>query len=335
MAGWKRTPHTTNGQVCTIGSIAVSADETFMAISTLQQSIVTYTLSVDGPVLGSKVEVKYEEGTDYRPIVPVALTPNNLVLKGTVSDGIISILDTRTGTTSSLKHGQRQTIRTLTTLGDKVLVGSTNVSGDIQSSYSIKCYSSLVTEQQDRLYSGDAKPMFRIAWSAVRPLEAGRSWHFSITGTPGIIFRHLQLSMQHRKVWVVFMVFLFLSTITAINPAGKKSSKDTNKKDPSRAQNSTPTLGRILYHMAYYMVTQLAALAAYTALFVKRHVVSVIQFTISMVVFGMKWLFQAVCFIPRSVAFVINEVPNLIATVICDILREHALSDICSEAGGR
>ncbi|KAG9079399.1 hypothetical protein FS749_008555 [Ceratobasidium sp. UAMH 11750] len=320
------------------GSIAVSADETFAAISTLQQSIVTYTLSVDGPVPGSKVEVKYEESTDYRPIVPVALTSNNLVLKGTVSDGMISILDTRTGTTSSLKHGQRQTIRTLTTLGDKVLVGSTDVSGDIHSSCSIKCYSSLVTEQQ-----GDPKPMFRIAWSTVRPLEAGRSWHFSITGAPWTIVRHLHLSMQHHKAWIGFIVFLLLSAIMAMSPSGKAVSMSNvtdvavyepiGPQDPTRPQN--PTLRRILYHMAYYMVTQMAALAAYTALFVKGRVVSMVQFTVSMVVFGMKWSFQAVCFIPRSVTFMLNEVPNLIATMICDILREHALSDICSEAGAR
>ncbi|KAG8691107.1 hypothetical protein FRC11_006762, partial [Ceratobasidium sp. 423] len=82
-------------------------------MSTHRQSIVTYTLSQGGPVLQSRVETGYKEGTDYRPIVPIAFTANNLVLKGTAVDGVIPILDTKTGATSSLMHGSRQMIRSL------------------------------------------------------------------------------------------------------------------------------------------------------------------------------------------------------------------------------
>ncbi|KAG9076531.1 hypothetical protein FS749_011698 [Ceratobasidium sp. UAMH 11750] len=134
--------------MCSIGSVTISLDESFVAISTLQQSIVTYSLSEDGLILDSKVEIGFKEGTEYRPILPIAFTSNNLIMKGTTSEGVIPIFDPNTGTSASLNHGPRQTIRALTAHGDKVLVGSTDVSGDINASCSIKCYSSLTSEQQ-------------------------------------------------------------------------------------------------------------------------------------------------------------------------------------------
>ncbi|KAF8594169.1 hypothetical protein BDV93DRAFT_565699 [Ceratobasidium sp. AG-I] len=136
MAGWniwtgphsyRRTPSSLSGQVCSIGSATVSSDGLTIAISTLEQSIVTYLLQDDGPISTSKVEFGYKEKTDYRPIVLIALTANNLVMKGTTS-GDVPILDCQSGNTTSLHQGPHQMIRTLTTHGDKVLVGSSDLS---------------------------------------------------------------------------------------------------------------------------------------------------------------------------------------------------------------
>ncbi|KAG8681394.1 hypothetical protein FRC08_015668, partial [Ceratobasidium sp. 394] len=269
---YRRTPYATNGRTCSVGSIALSSDESFVAISTLEQSIVTYALSADGPILESKAEVGLNEDTKFRPIVPIAVTSNNLVMKGTASEGVIPIFDLRSSVTASLEHGTHRTIRTLTTRGDRVIVGSTDVSGDINGSCIVKCYSSLMSEQQDRLYSGTSKPPFRVVWADVKPLSDPGYDSIWYKNTIGFLMR-----MGGPKV--IMIVFLLVLAGMAVETPGQPLQAKKQAVQPDYAGYTkelsvlrvrfepnvprNPTLWQILRYIIGFALAQMAIWGTY------------------------------------------------------------------------
>ncbi|KAG8735821.1 hypothetical protein FRC10_010108, partial [Ceratobasidium sp. 414] len=165
---YERTPKGMN--VSSIGSATISSDERFIAISSLDQSIVTYPLGPGGPLLHEQREFPFHEQTDYSPIVPIALTSNNLIFKGTAS-GDIPILDSTNGPMAPIHLGARRIIRTLTTYGDKVVVGSSDAGGFQQGSR-IECYSTgLAGTHQEWPQPGYPFPRFKLTLSDILPLE--------------------------------------------------------------------------------------------------------------------------------------------------------------------
>ncbi|KAG8735076.1 hypothetical protein FRC10_011012 [Ceratobasidium sp. 414] len=65
------------------GDVSLSADERFIAMTTLDQSVVTYPMSHDGPSIEEINIYEFPEKSRESPTLPVALTPSNLVLSGT------------------------------------------------------------------------------------------------------------------------------------------------------------------------------------------------------------------------------------------------------------
>ncbi|KAG8717502.1 hypothetical protein FRC09_014166 [Ceratobasidium sp. 395] len=81
-------------RACRIGAAAVSSDDSFMAISTLDRSIFIWPLSPQGPTVSLTREYLLESGLEwhkFEPHTPVAVTSNLCVVCGTL-DGIIAVL---------------------------------------------------------------------------------------------------------------------------------------------------------------------------------------------------------------------------------------------------
>ncbi|KAG8708236.1 hypothetical protein FRC08_000046 [Ceratobasidium sp. 394] len=154
---YQRTPYSADGSVCTIGSAAFSADGRFIAIATLDHSIVIYPMSQHGPVVRQRQLLQNNEQAGYRPIIPIALA-NNLILKGSTS-GRVPIVDLNSGPLAPIESSPQEVIRALTTDSDKVVVGSSNAAGGASQ---IKCYldrtSSLSIYVQSQL--NDDQPVF-------------------------------------------------------------------------------------------------------------------------------------------------------------------------------
>ncbi|KAG8687607.1 hypothetical protein FRC08_011886 [Ceratobasidium sp. 394] len=104
---YEHTPKAVN--VSSIGSATISSNERFIAISSLDQSIVTYALGPSSPVLHEQREFPFHKRTDYSPIVPIALMSNNLIFKGDVP-----ILDSTNGPMAPIQLGAKRIVRTLT-----------------------------------------------------------------------------------------------------------------------------------------------------------------------------------------------------------------------------
>ncbi|KAG8712252.1 hypothetical protein FRC08_014824 [Ceratobasidium sp. 394] len=84
---YQRTPYDADGTVCSIGSAAFSADGKFIAIATLDHSLVIYPMSQNGPAIHQRQVLPNQEQSGYRPIIPIALAANNIVLRGSTSGG--------------------------------------------------------------------------------------------------------------------------------------------------------------------------------------------------------------------------------------------------------
>ncbi|KEP48006.1 putative transmembrane protein, partial [Rhizoctonia solani 123E] len=194
MAGWciwnaprsyHRTPYVGNGQACTIAAAAVALDGLFVAISTLESSIVIYEIKDNTLVLDSKREGIYQEASSYRPITPIAVAPNGLVMKGTIA-GNIPMLDSSAGLLFSLHHGNNQAIRTLKTYGDYLVVGSSDGQSGAHPASSLKCYVIVNGTLKDtRRFNSTHHATVRIRLSHLLPFSERAALYYRI-GVNGV-----------------------------------------------------------------------------------------------------------------------------------------------------
>ncbi|KAG8688733.1 hypothetical protein FRC11_004888 [Ceratobasidium sp. 423] len=88
------------------GSVTVPPSEHFIAIATLENTLVIYSLDEGGPVIDTRFEVSSQEQNGYCPVLPIMSTSSNLVFKGTIV-GDIEVLDQKTCLTALLHHDWR------------------------------------------------------------------------------------------------------------------------------------------------------------------------------------------------------------------------------------
>ncbi|KAG8714617.1 hypothetical protein FRC11_007775, partial [Ceratobasidium sp. 423] len=180
MAGWciwtaprnyHRTSYVGNGQACTIAAAAVAPSGLFIAISTLESSIVTYAIQDNALTLDSKREGIYQEATTSRRITPIAVAPSGLVMKGTIA-GDIPMLDSAAGLLYSLHHGNNQVIRTLKAHGDYLVVGSSDAQDGHRPASSLKCYAIVTGVPKDlRRFNSTHHAVIRIPLSCLLPFS--------------------------------------------------------------------------------------------------------------------------------------------------------------------
>ncbi|KAG8714468.1 hypothetical protein FRC11_008344 [Ceratobasidium sp. 423] len=123
---------------CRVGEGSIGPNGRTLAISTLDQTLVTYPLNESGPILAEKREYVNPEQVSQYPVVPVGITEDGLAFGGTTT-GQVSVVSTQAEKVQTLiRHeDDRHIIRVILTIADKIIVGSTDPSN---SSSAIKCY---------------------------------------------------------------------------------------------------------------------------------------------------------------------------------------------------
>ncbi|KAG9122679.1 hypothetical protein FRC07_000822 [Ceratobasidium sp. 392] len=222
---YQRTPYEEKGNVCSIGDAAFSRDGRFIAIVTLEHSIVLYPMTEAGPVLQNRHVLENSEKPGFRPIVPIALGPDNLVMRGSAS-GTVPIVDLQHGDLAPIRNDPHEVIRVLTTCGDKVIVGLSDKNGK---SSKIKCYLDLTASSTPppRLQQDPDQPLFTVAIGELED-QAG-----SYRTIDGLQFRALdrvckslviQLStwlgkrLRSRRVWQMIVFFWLFTMMLVVDP---------------------------------------------------------------------------------------------------------------------
>ncbi|KAG9076179.1 hypothetical protein FRC06_009654, partial [Ceratobasidium sp. 370] len=265
--------HTPMGKNVSSMSATISSDERFIAISSLDQSIVTYPLGPDGPVLLDQREFPFREQTEYSPIVPIALTSNNLIFKGTASRDV-PVLDSTNGPMAPIHLGAKRIVRTLTTHGDKVVIGSSDAA-DFHHGSQVECYSTgLAITQQKWSHSKYTLPYFKLTLSDILPPEQHKpvnkiQAYLGIIGKVWImvcrVWDMLQPCLIRRTTIKALFLIWLLAVILTVDPPYVIMSASGAKPNPepghrgsievsfAHYQPSRPTNPSLAYLLAYLL----------------------------------------------------------------------------------
>ncbi|CAE6472584.1 unnamed protein product [Rhizoctonia solani] len=335
-----RTPFTEHGDVCTIGSATISPSEQFIAMATLDNSLVTYALREGGPAIDTQFEVKSRDLTNYRPVLPIVSTSSDLILKGTAV-GDIDVLDTRTHSTASLHHAHNHIIRTLNAYGDKVVVGSSDLTENCASSC-LRCYTfSSAAEPRDwRRIDELQGPTFKITLRSILPFTERMILRnpFGMFGNGHTVL----LRLRWKQGIVVALVGLgALLLALALDPPSRVSSISTRDVRivhtayaRSTAPSRNPALSTIIRWCASYLsgrVSEWVIWLTQTVLWVVKLVGCGGFIVVKNLIFALSLFTRVVFCIPRLLKDALGEVPDLLAHLLCDILRVYGFDDICPE----
>ncbi|KAG8786176.1 hypothetical protein FRC12_016841 [Ceratobasidium sp. 428] len=103
----ERTVVDMGDRLCRIGATALSPDELIMAASTLDQHILIWLLTAEGPITDLSHEYSLESGREwhmFEPRTPVVITNDSKVVCGTL-DGTVTVLSHRGLCLQKLKYG--------------------------------------------------------------------------------------------------------------------------------------------------------------------------------------------------------------------------------------
>ncbi|KAG8715523.1 hypothetical protein FRC09_016541, partial [Ceratobasidium sp. 395] len=110
--------------ICRIGQARLAPDNQTVSISTLDQSIATYSMSDRGPIPETIKAFPLQVPVSASPILPVAHTSTDLILGGTGA-GDVPIVKSRHAAVPRLHQGEGHLIQTITPYGSSIIVGST------------------------------------------------------------------------------------------------------------------------------------------------------------------------------------------------------------------
>ncbi|KAG8716028.1 hypothetical protein FRC09_016102 [Ceratobasidium sp. 395] len=351
-------------KVSSIGSAMISSDERLVAIASLDQSIVTYPLGPNGPILRDQREFAFREQSEYSPIVPIALTSSNLIFKGTAT-GDVPVLDSMNGPMAPIQLGAKRIVRTLTTHDDKVIVGSSDAGG-LQQGSRIECYStSKGAASKDWTRSRPTFPHFKLTLDDVLQLEE----HPIITELKGylVIVKRIFVSLlrlaravrvrviRRKTIKVLFWTWL-LTMILVIDPPTIKGLTDTaanttaadagaTTADATQSPLDWDTIDPappVIYAQpakesqgssSKPQVPGLTYLFVYLVTFIASRFSLWGMFILALIVAGFAYCFGflvKVCLsIPTGFIYVYTKIPEAVATAVCDALDQQGLGYIC------
>ncbi|KAG8724184.1 hypothetical protein FRC09_020916 [Ceratobasidium sp. 395] len=157
-----------------VRSLALSRDECFIAIATLDQSVVTYPMSHDGPCIEEMHEYEHSERAPRSPTLPIVLTSSNLLISGTAV-GDIPVLYPNVAPAFSLHQGKHHIIRAITTHSNLIAAASTGPNGIM-----IKCFMTQTQGEGAMNWSrGPQPPTLRV--SLRDAIAAGEIGHVAST----------------------------------------------------------------------------------------------------------------------------------------------------------
>ncbi|CUA72716.1 hypothetical protein RSOLAG22IIIB_10250 [Rhizoctonia solani] len=324
---YNRTPFMDGGEICTIGSATVPPSERFIAISTLGNSLITYSLREGGPDINTQSKADFRELTKYCPALPIVSTSSDLVLKGTAV-GAIEVLDPKSNSTASLHHAHNHMIRTLNATriqayGDKVVVGSSDMS-DNSASSCLRCYTfSSAAEPRDwRRIDEIQGPIFEVTLSSILPFSERM-----VLYNPFGIFDIIQAIRMNLR-WKQGTVFIFVCSgvlffALALDPPSRAplaSATDlqlSNGRYPSQSPPRKPALSTLIFCQTAGWIAKLGGVGG---LFLAKNLF-----------FALNLLMRVVLLVPRVLKEAMAEVPDVLAGFICEMLRLHGFDDICPE----
>ncbi|KEP49003.1 hypothetical protein V565_110520, partial [Rhizoctonia solani 123E] len=150
-----------NSETCRVGDASITSNADTLAISTLDQTLVTYPLVKAGPVLMGKREYVYPEQVSHYPVVPVGITETGLAFGGTTKGRVPVISMHEEKVQSLIQHGdENHIIRMISTLTDRIIIGSTNPSTNASV---IKCYALCTNTVELSTFNQNAVNNFQIA----------------------------------------------------------------------------------------------------------------------------------------------------------------------------
>ncbi|KAG9094514.1 Cilia- and flagella-associated protein 44 [Ceratobasidium sp. UAMH 11750] len=335
-------PYDGKGPVCSIGSIAFSADGQFIAIATLDHSLVIYPMSQKGPVIHQRqILPNYEQAT-HRPIIPIALAANNLVLKGSTT-GKVPVIDLQRGPLAPIEHDPQEIIRSLVTYNDRVIVGLSDAAGQVSQ---IKCYLDRTSPLPNyiRLKSGSDDPLFEIG---IAELEKQNDLLARLARSKlvGLIRRlHAQSSRRanqwlelayRRDTWIIVGAMWMFLAVLAVDPPegpGPKVYEALTAKRSQIVSNQVSTRPPFGSHYDYQeqdnstRYPNLFSLVTFCGTYVVGRffwwgcwVISLGLFLVGLVIGS---LIALISLFPLGIRFVMTEVPGFLATVICNALPE-------------
>ncbi|KAG8712229.1 hypothetical protein FRC11_000668, partial [Ceratobasidium sp. 423] len=123
---------------CRVGDGSITPNGGILAISTLDQTVVTYPLDENGPILAEKREYTNPEHVSQYPVVPIGITQDGLAFGGTTRGQVPVISTYEEKVQTLIQHeDENHIIRMISTLTDRIIIGSTNPSTNTSV---IKCY---------------------------------------------------------------------------------------------------------------------------------------------------------------------------------------------------
>ncbi|KAG8709716.1 hypothetical protein FRC09_000502 [Ceratobasidium sp. 395] len=323
------TPYDAKGLVCSIGSAAFSSDGRFVAIATLDHSLVVYPMSQKGgPVVHQRQFLPNLERATHRPIIPIALAANNLVLRGSTT-GKVPVVDLQSGPLAPIEHGAQEIIRCLTAYNDKVVVGLSDTTGQVSQ---IKCYLDRKSPLPNyvRLQKNNEDPLFQIG---IAELERQNNLlaRFARSKFVGLVRRHyvncskrvarLSEHMYNRDTWIVLgLVWVFLVVLVVDPPnipglelfdvVGDRQSESYTQ-DVSTPYDSDDN---VRYPNLFSLVTFCIAYVGWRFVLWGCFVVSLAGLVIGL---GVTMVIQCVRQIPTGIKIFMTDLPAFMSAAIC------------------
>ncbi|CAE6542055.1 unnamed protein product [Rhizoctonia solani] len=206
--------------VCRVGQARLGPNQESIAITTLDQSIMTYRLGDHGPILESGHEYPLQVPLASNPILPIEHTLSGLILGGT-SSGDVSIIKPPKdgGNVGALIRGIRQgdghLIRAFAYYGPHVLVGSTTPKNQVM----IKCFTDSQKFKGSARKRSSYKP-FRLSLSDVLVVskEGQKRTAVTIDHPTGVM---AFIRSRDAKMFVVLTLFLWLIILSSDPPGGE------------------------------------------------------------------------------------------------------------------
>ncbi|KAG8793372.1 hypothetical protein FRC12_002892 [Ceratobasidium sp. 428] len=172
----------TLNNMCTIGNFSLSGDESFLATTTLEQTVVTFPMSVYGPVLEEANVYEYPKTISKMLVLPVAISSTNFVLCGTAVSDVIVIYPS--GVPAYAIKGGLDYIQAIASFGNLIVVASSG-----PGEYQLKCYMSQVQRDGAASWVRGSAPEIKHVTCA-QALIAGRIAHALPKGTITEVSEH-------------------------------------------------------------------------------------------------------------------------------------------------
>ncbi|KAG9118439.1 hypothetical protein FRC07_007052 [Ceratobasidium sp. 392] len=156
------------------GNLSLSGDESFLATTTLEQTVVTFPMSLYGPVLEEANVYEYPKTISKMLVLPVAISSSNFVLCGTAVSDVIVIYPS--GVPAYAIKGGSDYIRAIASFGDLIAVASSG-----PGEHQLKCYMSQARRDGAASWVRGSAPEIKHVTCA-QALIAGRIAHGLPTG---------------------------------------------------------------------------------------------------------------------------------------------------------